>query len=148
MQKQYSYSKEFLLSELYALETADPVKKITTPADIVPAVQEYAYKDQEHFIVVDLNGEHVINEIRVISKGLVNRTLVHPREIFRGAIVNNAAAIILIHNHPSGNTEPSNEDKEITTRINNASKIIGIEIIDHIIISKRGYYSFVEEGLL
>ncbi len=148
MQKELIYTKDFLLNELWALETANPVKKITAPADVLSAVWEYTEKDQEHFLVVDLNGAHEIIEIRIITKGLVNRTLVHPREIYREAIVNNASTIILIHNHPSGNYEPSTEDIEITKRIKNAGVIIGIEVLDHIIIARRGHYSFLEEGKL
>ncbi len=148
MQKELIYTKNFLLNELYALEANDPVKKITSPADILSSVWKYTEENQEHFIIADLNGAHEVIEIRMISKGLVNRTLVHPREAYRGAIVNNATAVILIHNHPSGNTEPSIEDIEITTRIKNAGKIVGIEVLDHIIIARKGYYSFLEEGKL
>ena len=140
------YSKEFLLSELWALEAKDPVKRVTSPANIIPAVLQYAEKDQEHFIVINLDGEHKVISINVVSMGILNRTLVHPREIFRRAIVDNSACIMLCHNHPSGNLEPSIEDIEITNRIKSAGKIIGIEVLDHIILSKRGYYSFLEEG--
>lgn len=142
------YSKEFLLHELYALEEANPVKKITSSSDILPAVWKYTEEPQEHFIIADLNNTHELIEIRLISKGLVNRTLVHPREIYIGAISNHAVGIIMIHNHPSGNTEPSQEDREITKRIKDAGKIIGIEVMDHIIISKKGHLSFLEEGWL
>jgi DNA repair protein RadC len=148
MNDELIYSKEYLLNELFALETANPVKKITAPSDILPAVWEYAEKNQEHFIVTSLNGAHEVIETRVCSIGLLNRTLVHPREIFRQAIIDSAAAIIIIHNHPSGNLEPSQEDNEITKRIKDAGIIIGIEVLDHIIISKCGYYSFLEEGKL
>jgi DNA repair protein RadC len=148
MNDELIYSKEYLLNELFALETANPVKKITSPSDILPAVWEYAEKNQEHFIVASLNGAHEVIETRICSIGLLNRTLVHPREIFRQAIIDSAAAIIIIHNHPSGNLEPSQEDTEITKRIKDAGIIVGIKVLDHIIISKCGYYSFLEEGKL
>lgn len=148
MVKELIYSKEYLLNELFALETANPVKKITAPSDILSAVWKYAEKNQEHFLVASLNGAHEVIETRVSSIGILNRTLVHPREIFRQAIIDNASAIIIIHNHPSGNLEPSQEDIEITKRIKDAGFIVGIEVLDHIIISKCGYYSFLEEGKL
>jgi len=141
-----TYSKEFLLSELWNLELKNPVKKISAPTDIVPAIQKYAYEDQEHFIVINLDGEHKIISTNIVSIGLANSTLVHPREVFRKAIVENSIAIIICHNHPSGSLEPSGDDIEITNKIKNAGKIIGIEVLDHIIISKRGFYSFLEEG--
>jgi len=144
----FSHTKDNLLKQLIAMETADPIKKITAPSDIVTAITKYAYKEEEHFLVVDLNGAHNIIDIRVASIGIVNRCLVHPREIFKGAIKNNASAVILAHNHPSGNYEPSAEDTEITDRIKKAGTILGIEVLDHIIISKTGYYSYLEEGKL
>ncbi len=142
------FSKEFLLSELFAMENEDPVKKVTAAADIVPAIRYLAENTQEVFAVADLDGAHKVIEIREVTKGLINRTLVHPREIYRGAIVSNAASIILVHNHPSGNMEPSQEDIEITRRIKQAGGIIGIEVLDHIIITKGGFYSFLEEDRL
>ncbi len=142
------FSKEFLLSELFAMENEDPVKKVTAAADIVPAIRYLAENTQEVFAVADLDGAHKVIGIREVTKGLINRTLVHPREIYRGAIVSNAASIILVHNHPSGNMEPSQEDIEITRRIKQAGGIIGIEVLDHIIITKGGFYSFLEEGRL
>ena len=78
--------------------------------------------------------------------GLVNRTLVHPREIFSDPLKDRAAAVLIAHNHPSGNIEPSQEDIEITTRIKNAGTILGIELLDHIIFTDNAYYSFLEEG--
>lgn len=148
MENELTYSKEFLLNKLYALEAADPVKKITSPSDILPAIWKYAEEIQEHFIVVSVTGCNEVIATRIISKGILNRVLVHPREIFRQAIIDNAAAIIIVHNHPSGNFEPSTEDIEITKRIKSAGTIVGIEVLDHIIITKRGYYSFLEEGKL
>ncbi len=148
MENELIYTKDFLLKKLLALEVSDPIKKITSSFDIIPEVIKYSYEPQEHFIVADLNGAHEIIEIRVISKGLVNRTLVHPREIFRGAIINNSSVVILIHNHPSGNVDPSFEDIEITKRIKKAGELIGIEVLDHIIIAKKGHFSFLEEGKL
>jgi DNA repair protein RadC len=131
-----------LINELVA---AEPVK-VTEPNQILPFVEEWREAAQEHFIVITLDGAHHVIKTRVVSVGLINRALVHPREVFRDAIIDNAAAIIMCHNHPSGNLEPSDEDIQITTRLKQASKIIGIEILDHIIISSYGHYSFLEAG--
>lgn len=121
---------------------------IAHPDDIIPYLKNYAINQREHFIAVTLNGGHDIIQIHVVSVGTVNRTLIHPREVFGEAIKENAAALILCHNHPSGRIQPSEEDIETTKLLISASEIIGIPILDHIIIDKNGYYSFLEHHLL
>lgn len=121
---------------------------IKTPSDVIPFVRNYAVSPQEHFIVVTLNGGHEIIDIHVSFIGTLNQSLVHPREVFSEAIKENAAAIILCHNHPSENSKPSREDINATKMLIGASKIIGIPILDHIIIDCEGYYSFMENKLL
>jgi len=140
--------KANLIMQLMEIAAAEPAIKITNPGTLLPELQKYINRRQEEFIVITLNGAHEIIKIRSISKGLVNRTLIHPREIFRKAISDNAAAVILSHNHPSGNCTPSQEDYEITKRLKAAGMIIGIEVLDHIVIAKKGIYSFLEEGKL
>jgi DNA repair protein RadC len=140
--------KQKLLRELWAMEKANPITKISMPSDTLPLLQKYATKKQEHFIVITLDGQHALIKIRVITKGLVNRTIVHPREVFRPAIADNATSIIIAHNHPSGNLEKSPEDEVVTQQIREAGKILGINMLDHIIISKGGYFSFLESGCL
>ncbi len=121
--------------------------KVTTPKDVLPILRRYRNYKQEAFICITLNGSHNIITVRIISIGILNRTLVHPREVFVGAIKDHAAAVILCHNHPSGNIDPSEEDIQITKRLKDAGSILGIEILDHIIIGKiPDYYSFLEEG--
>jgi DNA repair protein RadC len=78
----------------------------------------------------------------------VNRALVHPREVFAEALVDRAAAVVVAHNHPSGNVEPSAEDREVTARLQKAGNTLGIAMLDHIIFSQEGYYSFLEQGEL
>jgi len=117
-------------------------------SDIYEELKELRCKKQEHFAVVYLDGANSIIETRVITIGTLNRSLVHPREVFAPAIENRSASIILTHNHPSGLIEPSEEDKKITKRLVEGSKILGIEILDHIIITSDGYYSFKDEILL
>jgi len=121
---------------------------IRNPGDIVRFVQNYAVSQKEHFLVVTLNGSHEIIEIHVVSIGTLNRSLIHPREVFEVAIKENAAAIILCHNHPSGNVEPSKEDIEATKVLLRASFIMGIEILDHVIVSMEKYFSFMENSVI
>lgn len=111
-------------------------------------MKEFRQLKQEHFVIFYLdsrNGE-IVRE--VISIGTLNASLVHPREVFEPAISNSTAQIILSHNHPSGDSEPSKDDLEITKRLVSAGKILGIEIIDHIIVTKDEYFSLKEKGLL
>ena len=121
-------------------------KKITAPGDALPYISHYSDRKQEHFLCLSLNGAHEVIQSRVVSMGLVNRTLVHPREIYSDPLKDRAAAVLIAHNHPSGNIEPSQEDIEITRRIKNAGVILGIELLDHIIFTDKAYYSFLEEG--
>ncbi|HKL85499.1 MAG TPA: DNA repair protein RadC [Treponemataceae bacterium] len=123
-------------------------KKISSAADVFPLIQHYADRKQEQFLCVSLNGAHEVLGIRVVSIGILNKTIVHPREVFGDPITDRAAAIIVCHNHPSGQLEPSEEDKNITRRLSNAGEILGISLLDHLIISPRGgYFSFIEAGL-
>lgn len=121
---------------------------IKTPSDIFSYIRHYSSHQQEHFIAIMLNGNHEIIDSKVITIGLLNRTVVHPREVFAPAIAMRAAAIAIAHNHPSGNLEPSDEDKSCTKRLVDAAQIVGIKILDHVIFSNIGYYSFLEHGLI
>ncbi len=119
-------------------------RKISSPADVLPLVYHLADRPQEQFVALSLNGAHEVIRLRVVSVGLVNRTLVHPREIFAGALTDRAAALVCAHNHPSGNLLPSAEDHEVTSRLHQSGEILGIPLLDHIIFSQDGYYSFLE----
>ncbi len=130
------------------MEILDNTKRVTGPKDTLERLKKYSTKTQEYFLVVTLNGSHEIINVHEATKGLANRTLIHPREVFRTAIEDNSVAIIIAHNHPSGNPEPSTEDIELTKRIKDAGEIIGINVLDHIIISRRDYYSFKEHSIL
>ena len=103
---------------------------------------------KERFVVFWLNSANVVTGFDVISEGLLNSSLVHPREVFRGAIVATCANIILAHNHPSGNIEASQEDISITAKLVDAGKIIDIKVFDHIIFADESYTSFVSRGLI
>lgn len=123
-------------------------RMVTRPDDIFREVMHYASREQEHFITIMLNGAHEVIGTFISTIGLLNRTLVHPREVFSPAIEKRAAAIALAHNHPSGNLEPSAEDKEVTERLKKAGVILGIPVLDHLVFSNKGYYSFLEHSLM
>lgn len=168
LQVLYSKKKEELKSELLNIEGMGPSKtalilaalecgkrflikpktKIMSVRDIVPLIQIYGLQRQEHFICITLNGAHEVINIMVVSVGSLNRTIIHPREVFSPAIADRAAAVVVAHNHPSGNLEPSIEDFECTKKLLEASKILGIPLLDHLIISRSGYYSFFDESNL
>ena len=122
--------------------------KIETPSDLLPHMRHYADRRQEHFLCASINGANEILNIRVISIGLVDRTPVHPREVFAEALSDRASAIIVAHNHPSGGLEPSASDVEVTGQLKAAGAVMGISLLDHIIFNQRGYFSFLEAGRL
>jgi len=122
--------------------------KIETPADLLPHVRHYADRKQEHFLCASINGANEILNIRVVSIGLIDRTPIHPREVFADALADRAAAIIVAHNHPSGGLEPSPSDVEVTGQLKAAGSVVGIALLDHIIFNRKGYYSFLEAGRL
>ena len=123
-------------------------KKITSPQDVaeifIPILRD---DSKEKFIVVCLNSANKIIKHETISVGNLNSSVVHPREIFKVAIDNSSASIILIHNHPSGNPEPSNEDIRITKKIVETGKIMDIPVFDHLIVAGETYTSFIEKRL-
>lgn len=122
--------------------------KISFPADALPLIRHYADRKQEHFICVSINGANEVIKSRVVSVGLVNKTHVHPREVFADPITDRASAVIVAHNHPVGELTPSMEDKEITGQLKSAGEILGIRLLDHIIFNHKGYFSFLESGEL
>jgi DNA repair protein RadC len=126
----------------------EPSSGLKVPADIYKLLARYARCRQEHFLCVTLNGNHEPLSIVIVSIGTANRTLVHPRDVLYPAIKDNAVALIVAHNHPSGNTDPSNEDMEITEKLSGACNILGIRLLDHLIISRKGFYSFRQDGRL
>ena len=123
-------------------------KKITCAEDIYDELQEYKNKKQEYFIVITIDGASHIIEKRVVFIGTLNHSLIHPREIFADALTDRAAAIIIAHNHPSGQLEASLEDIAVTKRVKESAKLLGIDLIDHIIFTNIEYLSLRDEGLL
>jgi len=120
--------------------------QIKTPVDVYNAIKRYGTNKQEVFIVITVNGSHEIITIHIATIGLVNKTIIHPREIFKHAFIDNAVSVIIAHNHPTGLLLPSLEDIKLTEEIIEVSEIMEIPVIDHIIFNKKGYYSFKEYG--
>ena len=134
--------------ELAKRYTSQSNKKITSAQDVYDELKEFANKQQEYFLVITLDGaSHIINR-RTVFIGTLNQSLVHPREVFADAIADRAAGIIIAHNHPSGTLSASRADIAVTQRLEEVSKLVGIELLDHVILAKDGFYSFSDEGLL
>lgn len=121
--------------------------KIETSADLLPHIRHYADRKQEHFLCASINGANEVINVRVISIGLIDRSPVHPREVFADALADRASAIIVAHNHPSGSLQPSSNDLEITRQLKAAGEVVGISLLDHIIFNRDNYFSFLENGV-
>lgn len=133
------FAKRFLTNEGVKIKSAEDVLKIT---------EELRDKRQEYFITLTLDGASNLIQKRTVFIGTLNFSIVHPREIFADAITDRAAGIIFVHNHPSGELKPSAQDIDITKRLVEVGKIVGIEVIDHVVISKNGYYSLQAAGMI
>ena len=118
--------------------------KIGLPPDVLPLIQHLADRKREHFLCISLNGAYEVIAVRTVSVGLVNKTQVHPREVFSDPITDRATAVIVAHNHPTGNLSPSKDDISITKQLKSAGETLGIRLLDHIIFSLKGYYSLME----
>jgi DNA repair protein RadC len=115
-------------------------------SDAVEFFSAYTNERQEHFLAATLTAKHRVIKIHVVSIGTVSRTVVAPREVFYPAIVDNAVAVIVAHNHPGGCSEPGTEDDDVTVSLAAAGKLLGIQVLDHIIVAKEGYYSYRKNG--
>lgn len=122
--------------------------KITGAQDVMPLLADIADKKQEHFVCISLNGAHEVIKKRIVTIGLVDRSQVHPREVYADVISDRAAAVIFAHNHPSGDLKASDSDLKIHEQLTGAGKILGLRVLDHIIVTKKGYFSFQEAGLI
>ena len=134
--------------ELAKRYTSQSNRKITSAKDVYDELKAFSTKQQEYFLVITLDGaSHIINT-RTVFIGTLNQSLVHPREVFADAIADRSAGIIIAHNHPSGTLSASRADIAVTQRLEEVSKLVGIELLDHVILAKDGFYSFADEGLL
>jgi len=121
---------------------------ITRPGDAVSLVADLREKRKEYFIALYLNARNQLLHRETISIGTLSSSLVHPREVFQPGVTLSAAGIIMAHNHPSGDTTPSQEDLRLTDRMVKAGEIMGIEVLDHLIVGGDGFFSFKEKGYL
>jgi DNA repair protein RadC len=133
------FSKRYLIKESF---------KITSPEDVANLTRDLIDKKQEYFVTLTLDGASNLIQKRVVFIGTLNQSIVHPREVYADAISDRAASIIFVHNHPSGSLKPSAEDVKVTNRLFEVGKIVGINVLDHVIVSKEGYFSFQKEDLL
>jgi len=122
--------------------------KIACARDVLPLLADIAGKQQECFVCISLNGANEVIEKRLVTIGLLNQSQVHPREVFADAIADRAAAVIFAHNHPSGGLQPSDSDLQTHNQLAQAGKILGLKVLDHIIVTRKGYFSFQEGGLI
>jgi DNA repair protein RadC len=125
-------------------------QSIRGPEDVIalPPIARLKAAKREHFVVILLNARHEVETVETVSIGSLNASIVHPREVFLPAVQSSAASLVLVHNHPSGDPEPSEEDMSITKRLLECGELLGIGILDHVIIAKRGVVSFRSRKLL
>lgn len=130
-------------------ESWDQKVIIKNPSDVHNLLKDkMRYYDREYFKAVFLNTKHHVIAVEIISIGSLDASLVHPRELFKSSIKKSAAAVILVHNHPSGDPSPSREDVEVTRRMIEAGEIIGIQVLDHLVIGKDSFVSLKERGFI
>lgn len=118
-----------------------------SPAKVARMLAFLKAESKEHFLALHLDNKNRLLCLDRVSVGSLNASIVHPREVFKSALLSSAAALVLVHNHPSGKTEPSREDREVTDRLRQAGEMLGIAVHDHLILGDD-YFSFAEHGLL
>lgn len=137
------------LGRRLAREEPESRERIAGPRDVyercAPTLRDLR---QEEFRVLLLNTQHAVIREVVVTRGILDASIVHPREAFRTAIIESAAAVILVHNHPSGDPLPSGEDREVTRQLIEAGRVVGIPVLDHVVVGDGRYVSFVEAGLM
>lgn len=125
-----------------------PEAKITSPKDVYVILKGLiGDSDRENFALITLDTKNYVTAVHTVSIGTLNSALIHPREVFKVAIIKNAASIIIGHNHPSGNSSESNEDIQVTKRLKESGELLGIQLLDHIIVGDSEYTSLKEKGL-
>lgn len=145
--EKYCWVKTQLVREPEAFYAA----KIKSPEDVYNVIEdqlELSLADREHFITIYLNRKNKVNAIEIVSIGTAFGTLVSPSEVFKPALLTSSLHVILVHNHPSGDSTPSNDDIKTTSRLKEAGEILGIEVLDHIIIGDKEYCSLAEKSLI
>lgn len=121
---------------------------VYSPADVADKCKSFRKAKKEHFCVFFLDTQNRITGKEVVSIGTLNTSIIHPRECFRTAILKNCCSVIIVHNHPSGSLEPSSEDIHVTKRLIDGGKLLGIEVLDHVIVTRDSYASFKDKRLI
>ena len=129
-------------------EEYNPGQSIRTPDDLNDVMDELRKKDREYFLCVYLDSQSRISGIETVSIGTLNSSVVHQREVFKGALLSNACSLMFLHNHPSGETSVSEQDREITKKLVQSGEILGIKVLDHIIVGADKYLSMRRKGLI
>lgn len=131
-----------------ASDYIDGQAQFTSSNEVFALFNFLKYETKEHFLALHLDNKNRILCLDKVSSGSLNASIVHPREVFKTALLSSAAAVLFIHNHPSGNPEPSKEDLELTTRLKQAGDLLGLRVLDHIIIGEDKYVSLADQGLI
>ena len=137
-------NKKKLIEALMVAEEKNPTKRIRFPQDVLPICADIIEASQEHFVLLSLDNKNRVLRKQVLFVGSGSNTVVCPRVVFMEALKNGAAAIIVVHNHPSGDPTPSKEDLAVTDRLREAGKLLNIGLVDHIIIARDGFESLVQ----
>jgi len=122
--------------------------RFSSPQQVYELFRDLSLESKEYFVCLHLNAKHGILCFDRVAVGTLESSLIHPREVFKGALLSSAGSIVIVHNHPSGDPAPSQEDREVTRRLVGAGKLLGVPVLDHVIIGERSYYSFQETGEL
>ena len=123
-------------------------RPIRGPEDVQERCRSYASARKEHFLALHLNTRHIVVREELVSVGSLSASIVHPREVFRAAIMESSASLILVHNHPSGDPTPSDDDIAITTRLSEVGELVGIPVVDHVVLGDGAFYSFRSSKLI
>jgi len=127
---------------------AKALTRVTSSSDISDVFHNMELETQEYFIALHLDTKNRITCTDIVSSGSMTASIVHPREVFKSALLSSASAVIFVHNHPSGDCNPSMEDRELTARLVKGGKLLGIRVLDHVILGENQYFSFADKGLL
>jgi DNA repair protein RadC len=122
--------------------------RVTSSREVFDLFRFMANETKEHFLALHMDSKNHILCIDQVSSGSLNASIVHPREVFKTCLLSSAAAVLFLHNHPSGNPDPSREDLELTTRLKEGAELLGIRVLDHIIIGSGRYISLADQGLV
>ncbi len=136
------------IAEPASFPTGSPCRSSDDVQRLARSIFDTLDADKEHFVLLTMNNKNRVNGFKVVSTGSLTASLVHPREVWRAALHLCAAAVVFVHNHPSGDPAPSAEDQEITRRLKETGDMLGIRVLDHVVLGDDRFYSFSDRGLL